>query len=224
MAKILLVEDDTHLARQLKSWFENEGHLLEVAATGEDAVQLLSGFPYDVLLLDWTLPGLSGLDVCKFYTKSGGLAKIIFLTGRGDITDKEAALDLGADDYVTKPFEVRELSARVRSVLRRPGGNTANELKVKNIVLDLTMRTVTSEGKTQRLMKREAAILEFLIRHPNRVYSSLELGKHLWSGDEEVTQETVRSWMRNLRTKLVAVGIDDLIRTIPKTGYILELS
>jgi DNA-binding response OmpR family regulator len=91
---------------------------------------LFSGFQYEVLLLDWTLPGVSGLDVCKSYRKSGGLANIIFLTGRGDITDKEEALNYGADDYVTKPFDIRELAARVRSVLRRPYTLLPNELTI----------------------------------------------------------------------------------------------
>ncbi|MBI5172481.1 MAG: response regulator transcription factor [Candidatus Obscuribacter sp.] len=222
MAKILLVEDDKELSEQLSAWFASEGHLLEVAATGEDAVQLLRCFPYDVLLLDWTLPGLSGLDVCKAYIHTGGLAKIIFLTGRGDIVDKESALDLGADDYVTKPFEVRELAARVRSVLRRPGGTGPCHLQFGSIVLDPALRTVCCGDRIERLMKREALILEFMMRHPNRVYSSLELSKQLWSSAEEVTPETVRSWMRNLRTKLRAVGAGEVIKTIPRTGYVLE--
>ena len=222
MAKILLVEDDVQLGTRLKEWFSEEGHLLEVALSGEDAMQLLGSFSYEVLLLDWTLPGMSGLDICKQYRKSGGLANIIFLTGRGDINDKEEALDYGADDYVTKPFDSRELSARVRSVLRRPYSMLPDELNIRDIVLDLKTRVVSKGSASEHLMPRESAILEFFMRHPNQVYSSQELVKALWESDKDITQETARSWMRNLRTKLENIQVNDLIRTIPKTGYVLD--
>lgn len=222
MAKILLVEDDTQLAVQLKNWFSREGHLLEIATTGEDALQLLTSFSYDVILLDWSLPGISGLEVCRQQRKIGSDCKIIFLTGKGDIVDKETGLDLGADDYVTKPFSCRELSARVRTVLRRPTSLAIEELRIHNIVLDLKMRTVSSPEGSQHLMPREAAILEFLMRHPGRVFTSQELAKELWPSDQDVTAETARSWIRNLRVKLSAIGADALIKTIPKAGYVIE--
>jgi len=218
----LLVEDDAQFASQLHAWFTNEGHLLEVTGTGEDAMQLLGGFQFEVLLLDWTLPGASGLDVCKHYRAAGGLGSVIFLTGRGDINDKEQALDYGADDYVTKPFDARELSARVRSVLRRPHSLNSDRLSVRGLVLDLQLKTITVGDASQQLMRREATILEHFILHPNKVYSSQELVKVLASPDQDMTAETVRSWMRNLRAKLDAVGKSDLIRTIPKAGYVLD--
>lgn len=222
MAKILLVEDDVQLGTRLKEWFSEEGHLLELAFSGEDAMQLLGSFKYEILLLDWTLPGISGLDICKQYRKSGGRANIIFLTGRGDINDKEEALDHGADDYVTKPFDSRELSARVRSLLRRPYSMLPDELKVRNVVLDLKTRVVSNGIGSVHLMPREMVILEFFMRHRDRVYSSQEIVKALWESDKDITQETVRSWMRNLRTKLESIELVDLIRTIPKTGYVMD--
>lgn len=224
MAKILLVEDDVQLASKLKDWFAQDGHLLEVALNGEDALQLFSGFTYEILLLDWTLPGISGLDVCKSYRKSGGLANIIFLTGRGDIADKEEALNYGADDYVTKPFDIRELAARVRSVLRRPYSLLPNELKVSGLVLDLKLNTIKCSDKEEHLTNKEVTLLEFLMRNPNRIYSSQELAKLLWPADNDTTAETVRSWMRNLRTKIGSVTDKQIIKTIPKSGYLIEVS
>lgn len=222
MAKIMLVEDDAHLASRLKDSFSGEGHLLEVVSSGEDAMHLLRSFQFDILILDWTLPGMTGLDVCKSYRKNGGLANIILLTGRGDIADKEQALSYGADDYVTKPFDLRELFARVRSVLRRPHTLAPNEVKAGDLVLDLKLRTITTGASQKHLMPRESELLEFLMRHPDRVYSSHDLAREMASADSELSSDTVRSWMRNLRLKLAEAGAGDLIKTIPKAGYMLS--
>ncbi len=225
MAKILLVEDDAPLAASLKDCFAAEGHLLEIAATGEDALQLFENFQYELLLLDWTLPGITGLEVCKLYRKSGGLANIIFLTGRGDIAHKEDALHHGADDYITKPFNTRELSARVRSVLRRPYSLLPNQLKVNNLVLDLKRDTISmGDGAEQHLTNREAALLAFFMKNTNRVFSPKELTRLIWPVDNDITAETVRSSMRNLRTKISAITNDTVIQTISKSGYLLEKS
>ncbi len=122
MAKLLLVEDDLELSLKLKEWLASQGYLLETVTTGEDALQMLNHFQFDILLLDWDLPGISGLEVCRQYRLSGGTSFILFLTGKGDISSKEQGFDLGADDYLVKPFDARELSSRIRSLLRRPAG------------------------------------------------------------------------------------------------------
>src|SRR5215510_14437958 len=118
MAKILLIEDDTDLTAKLSDWFKSENYVIDVATTGEDAMQLLASFTYDVIILDWILPGLAGLEVCQKFRADGGQTPIIFLTGKGQIASKETGLDSGADDYLVKPIGVRELSARLRSMLR----------------------------------------------------------------------------------------------------------
>src|SRR6202022_212770 len=115
----------------------------ELASNGDDALQMLSLFSFDVIVLDWSLPGMSGYDICKQFRFNGGHTPIIFLTGRADIASREAGLDVGADDYLVKPFDARELSARIRSVLRRPYVTLAPELRVGDLVLDPTTRTVT---------------------------------------------------------------------------------
>lgn len=222
MAKILLVEDDPDLTSRLKDWFAAEKHMLETAASGEDGLQLLSNFEYDIVLLDWTLPGVSGLDVCKRYRSNGGTTFVIFLTGKGDIASKEQALDCGADDYLVKPFDARELSARIRSVMRRPASLLPSELRIGDIVLDPQSRILSANGKTCQLMPKEAALLEHFMRHPNRVYGSKNLLDAVWSSEAEASTETVRSWLRNLRGKLVSVGVENLIKTIPGSGYLIE--
>jgi DNA-binding response OmpR family regulator len=224
LTKILLVDDDELLADQLKVWFAEQGHLLESVTTGEDALQMLNSFSFDVILLDWNLPGMSGVDVCKQFRKSGGTSCIILLTGRSDIRSKEEGLDLGADDYLVKPFDTRELSARMRSILRRPAGVLPSELRIGDVSLDAKTQTMTVGGSPHHLAPRECALLEYLMRHPNRIFGSKNLLDSVWPSDKEASTETVRSWMRNLRQKLSAAGKHDLIKTIAGSGYMIEYS
>jgi DNA-binding response OmpR family regulator len=223
VAKILLIEDDLDLAERLRSWFVSEGHTFEHASCGEDGLQLLANFAYDMILLDWRLPGLSGLDVCKQFRKAGGMNSIIFLTGKTDIPSIEQALDFGADDYVTKPFDLRELSARIRTVLRRPKGLLQDDLLIGVVKLDLKSRAVTIDGKDSvHLTPKESALLEYLMRHPNRTHGSEALLQAVWLSDHEATADTVRSWMRLLRKKLSKAGLDGFIKTVPASGYMIE--
>lgn len=163
MAKILHVEDDEELAKRVAHWFNLEGHVCETVNNGTDALQLLQHFNFDVILLDWSLPDIPGLEVCTRYRKDGGKSWIIFLTGKEDVSDKEQALDLGGDDYVTKPFHIRELSARVRSALRRPTENFQSALKIGDVTLDVSRRTMLVNEDGSRLMPKEVSLLEYLM-------------------------------------------------------------
>lgn len=224
MAKILLVEDDIQIGEKLKQWFSAEGgYILEWVTTGEDALQLLSSFGFDVILLDWLLPGQTGLDVCKQYRKSGGQSKIIFLTGQTDIANKEQGFDFGADDYLVKPFDCRELSARIRSLLRRTNIAQASDLlRVGDVSLDPKSRMVTNNDRSVQLMPKEFKLLEFLMRHPDQCFGSADLYKAIWTAEASLETNTVRSWMRNLRTKLASIGQADLIKTIAGSGYRID--
>jgi OmpR-family two-component system manganese-sensing response regulator len=222
MPKILLVEDDVDLANQLQSWFSAEGHLLEMVNNGEDALQMLAHFEFELVILDWNLPGISGLEVCHQYRKSGGKTFIIFLTGKGDIDNKEQALDFGADDYMTKPFDIRELSARMRSIMRRPISLLPTELVIDDVRLDLNTKTVHIKNKAVHLTPKETVLLEFFMRHPNRVYGSKNLLDSVWPSDTEASTQTVRQWVSYLRRKLQAAGKPDLIKTVTGSGYVLE--
>src|SRR5262249_19063671 len=148
---------------------------------------------------------------------------IIFLTGKEDIHSKEAALDIGADDYVVKPFDIRELAARIRSVLRRPPELLPGALKLGGLPLNPSSRTVTIDGKDVYLMPKESALLEYLMRHPKSPIGAQALLSAVWPSDTDASPETVRTWMKNLRQKLTAAGKPDLIKTVPASGYMIDL-
>ncbi len=223
MSKILLVEDDEEMSGWLEDWFKQENFVFESANCGEDALQLMDQFEFDVVILDWGLPDITGIEVCKRYRSKGGEAPVLFLTGKGDIDDKEQGLDSGADDYLTKPFDVRELAARVRSLLRRPKQILPVELTVNGVALDLKTRVVREGTTNLRLMPKECALLEFLMRHPDTIYSSKALLDAVWRSDSDSSEDTVRTCMRTLRLKLQKLGRDDLIKTILGSGYIIEI-
>jgi len=224
MSKILLVEDDTEVAGWLEDWFKQENFVFEMTDNGEDALQLLEQFDFDVIILDWGLPDITGLEVCRRYRSKGGDAPVLFLTGKGEIEDKEQGLDSGADDYLTKPFDVRELAARVRSLLRRPKQMLPVELNVNGVSLDLKTRVIKVGSNNLRLMPKECALLEFLMRHTNTIYSSKALLDSVWRSDSDSSEDTVRTCMRTLRLKLQKLGRDDLIKTILGSGYIIEVA
>lgn len=222
MAKLLVVEDDPQLANQVVDWLTEQGYQVERVATGEDALQLLSNFKYDVLLLDWNLPGLSGLELLKRHRQSGGMSLALFITGKGDIESKEKGLGIGADDYLVKPFDMRELSARLKTIMRRPQFLLPDELRIGDIMLNPSLHKLRIGEQEVRLMPKESALLEYLMRHPNRVYSSKDLLDAVWPSENEATTDTVRSWMRNLRKKLGTASREDFVKTIPSSGYVIE--
>ncbi|MBX9940193.1 MAG: response regulator transcription factor [Candidatus Obscuribacterales bacterium] len=222
MAKILLVEDDLELSQRMEDWFSLENHNLEVVHNGEDALQMLTSFEFDVVVMDWGLPGMTGLEVVKQYRKQGGAAPIIFLTGRGEIDNREQGLDGGADDYMVKPFDVRELSARIRSLLRRPKGLLPTELAIKGVKLELETRTVKVGEQSAHLMPKQCALLEYLMRHPNRPFGAKALLDAVWPSDSEASEDTVRTCMKTLRRQLGTLGKEDFIKTMLGSGYLIE--
>jgi two-component system copper resistance phosphate regulon response regulator CusR len=190
--------------------------------TGEDALQLLSAYSYDVIALDWTMPGINGDEVCKRYRGSGGQAPIIFLTGKEDVQSLELALGYGADDYLVKPFDIRVLNARVKALLRRAGNPIVPVLKIQDLVLDPEGSSITVGDQTVRLRAKEKALLEYLMRHPNRVFSSQQLLDAVWPADSDAATTSVRTWMGFLRHKLAEVGRESLVRTVLGSGYIID--
>lgn len=222
MAKILLVEDDLELAKRLNDWFGMENHVVEVVYTGEEALHMLKVFQYDIVILDWGLPGMNGIEVCKKYRSSGGQTPIIFLTGKSDVESKTTGLDCGADDYLAKPFDVRELSARIRSICRRPSNVLPADISIGGVKLDPTNRTVEVGERSAHLMPREAAILEFLMRHPNRHFSARQLMDAVWPSDTDASEDTVRTVIKTLRRQLSGLGQQELIKTQLGSGYFVE--
>lgn len=222
MAKILLVEDDQEWVDVLTVYLKSESHAVEVVASGEDALQLLTNFTFDVVLLDWGLPGMSGLEVCRRYRNGGGTTPIIFLTSKSDIAEKEEGLDIGADDYMVKPLQLRELSARIRSVMRRQASVLLGELTIGSLVLQAKDRTLTVDGQSILLTRKECALLEYLMRHSGSAFTAEDLLKAVWPSESSGSVGSVRSWMAILRRKLAAAGQEGFIQTLRGSGYMIE--
>ena len=222
MAKVLLVEDDRNLAGTVREWLEFEHYLVEWVETGTDALDMMKSYKYDVIIMDLTIPKMDGIEVCKAYRQLGGETPILILTGRGTVPDKELGFDAGADDYLTKPFHLKELSARIRALMRRPKDFTGEVLNAGNIALDIGAHTVTKEGKEIHLPRMEFALLEFLMRHQGQVFSAEALLDRVWTADSDKSPETIRTSVKKLRSKIDTKGEPSLIRNVHGVGYKLE--
>jgi DNA-binding response OmpR family regulator len=223
MAKILVVEDNQQLSQKLTEWLTLEHHHVEAVNSGEDALQLLTNFKFDLVLLDWNLTGITGLTVCQKYRAAGGNSPIIFLTGEGDLEHKESGLDSGADDYLVKPFELRELAARMRTVMRRPKELLSSELKIGDVSLDVATRTVMCGDNNVHLMPKETAILEYLMRHPSKCHPAKVLLDAVWPSESDTNEDTVRTCVKTLRQKLIKLGKPQLVKTVLHNGYKIDL-
>ena len=223
MAKILLVDDDLSLLETLSEWLVGEHHVVDAVSSAQEARERLEQITYDVVVLDWRLPDGEGPKICQEFRANKGTAPVIMLTARADIADKEHGLDMGADDYLTKPFNPKELSARIRALLRRPHQVQDNVRKVGNFTLDPGSFRVTRDGKEIQLLPKEFALLEFFMRHPGQVFSLETLLDRLWSTDSEASPETVRVHLTRLRGKIDTEGSPSIIRTIHRVGYKLDL-
>jgi DNA-binding response OmpR family regulator len=219
MAKILLVDDDTELLASVNQWLSMEDHTVESCTSGTNALELLDFSAFDVIVLDWTMPGLSGLDVCRAIRARGVETPILFLTGRSEIDDISFGLDSGADDYMTKPFNLNELSARVRALLRRFKSVQVGIIKFADLELDSKARRFTRAGEDIKLPPREFAILEFLMRHPNEIYSTEQLARQVWSSEAFATDQTVRTCIKRLRNYIDRAGSSSYISNVHGHGY-----
>lgn len=224
MAKILFVEDDAGLAEMVLEWLQFEHHAVEWIDNGKEGMERLRFSHYDIIILDWKLPCLSGLDICKQYRSDGGGIPIIMLTALDTISNKEIGLDAGADDYLTKPFSVKELAARIRALLRRPLRASSNILTVQSLTLDPSKYRVTKDGAELHLLPKEFALLEFLMRHPGEVFSSDALLHRVWHTDSDASSDAVRTCLKRLRKKLDnGEGEDNsIIQTVARVGYRLR--
>ncbi len=222
MAKILLVEDEADIAGLVRDWLESELHLVESVDDGRDALHCLLANSYDLVILDLLLPGLSGIEVCRQYRLKRGSTPILMLTAKTSIDDKEEGFCVGADDYLTKPFHLKELAARVRVLLRRPLTEHVLQLSVGDVVLDTIECKVLKAGQEVHLLPKEYRLLEFLLRHPNHVYSAEALFDRVWESDTNAALDTVRGHIMRLRSKLDTPGKPSFISTVRRLGYKLN--
>lgn len=219
MAKILLIEDDTDLAGRVCEWLSFERHTVESSPDGEDGAEKLKFYKYELVVLDLGLPGKSGIDILKEFRSAGGTTPIIILTGQNAVEEKEKGLDAGADDYLTKPFHLKELSARVRALLRRPSGLTQATLSGGKVKLDTISHTVSVNDQEVTLLPKEFALLEFLMRHPNQVFSHEALLDRVWNSESDTSPDTVYTYIKTLRKKIKSGDEPSPIKTVHGLGY-----
>lgn len=224
MAKILLVEDDEPFALMVAEWLAFDHHSVEIVNSGQEGLSRVHIGSYDIILLDWALPEIEGIEICKQFRAHGGDTPIIMLTGKDAVPEIEKGLDSGADDYLTKPFNINELSARIRALLRRSSRSQTNTLRVGDLEIDISKYTVTKNGEEIHLLPREFALLEFLMRHPGEVFSGDQLLQRVWHTESDATIEAIRTCVKRLRKKLDSEDDEEksIIETIPRVGYRLR--
>lgn len=220
MTKILIVDDDKGLADLVEQTLSHENYSVEIAYDGREAREKFQIADLDLIILDWQLPDSSGIGLLQEYRLANGQLPVIMLTGKDAVEDKETGLDSGADDYLTKPFSAKELSARVRALLRRPADVLSNDLNVGEFWLDRKTQKVRFRGQSAKLLPKEFQLLEFLMRHPNQVFSAEELLNRVWSSESESTLEATKSTVKRLRKKIDPEG--EVIRTVHGVGFLFD--
>lgn len=219
--RILIVEDEEKLAKALKKGLETEGYAVDYILDGEAGQRRieLSHKDYDLVVLDLMLPKKDGFEICKNVRALGITLPILVLTARDATDDKVSALDIGADDYLVKPFSFEELNARIRALLRRPEQSLPTELVAKDLILNATTRKVYRKNKEIELTLKEFGLLEYLMRHANQVLTREQILDHLWDFAFDSFSNIVDVHMKNLRKKIDYGHSEQLLETIRGVGY-----
>lgn len=220
--RLLIVEDDDRLSDALRRGLQDQGHVVDVAGDGPSGLLLASEPGYDAIVLDLNLPGRDGLDVLRSLRASGVATPIVIATSRDETDNVVAGLDAGADDYIRKPFAMRELEARLRSVARREAPPAPALLTVGTLTLDLATRRVTRGDREVDLTARELAFLEYFMRNAGRVLTRPMIETALWDRTSETTSNVVDVYVRRLRLKIDAEGEPPLLQTVRGIGYRME--
>ena len=216
--RVLVVEDEPDLARQLKTALTDAGYAVDVAPDGEEGHFLGDTEPYDAIVLDLGLPVMDGISVLDKWRTDGRDMPVLILTARDAWSEKVAGLDAGADDYLTKPFKMEELLARVRALIRRSSGHTSSELACGPVTLDTRSGKVFVDGEAVRLTAQEFKLLSYLMHHQGKVVSRTELTEHIYDQDFDRDSNTIEVFVNRIRKKL-NVGV---IKTVRGLGYQLE--
>lgn len=219
--RILIVEDNLDIQANIADYLENERYMLDFAYNGDQGLELALANTYDVIVLDLMLPGRDGLDVCAAYRRAAGLqAPIIMLTARDTIDDKEAGFSAGADDYLVKPFSLRELKVRIEALARRPKARLHQALSYAGLTLDPSSCRVTLHQQEAVLLEKEAKILALLLESAPEIVAGADISYALWA-DEPPDSGALRTHIYNLRKALAALGAPKLLRTVRGKGYAL---
>jgi two-component system, OmpR family, phosphate regulon response regulator PhoB len=222
MKRILIVEDEPEIREMIRYILEPQGYAVSEADNAQDARRLLAANPYDLILMDWMLPGRSGLEFTREIKQKTQKTypPVIMLTARADESDMVEGLESGADDYVTKPFSPRELTARIKAVIRRGGGiDDEQVIEFSGLRIDPVRHQVTLQGKAVNLSPAEYKLLHFFMAHPDRAYSRSQILDKVWGDNAYVEERTVDVHIRRLRKILTASGHDTFIQTVRGVGY-----
>jgi len=220
MAKILLVDDDRALSKMVHDLLVFDHHQVEMASDGDDGLYKVLTYSYDLIVLDINMPGKSGIEICSVYRSKGGQAPVLMLTGQDKIEYKEAGFGAGVDDYLTKPFHLKELAMRVQALLKR--SRTVNEKSYTwgSVILDSASFRVTKDGAEVKLVPKEFALLEFLMANPNRVFTPDAILNRLWASESDSTTNAVLTCISRIRTKLDEKDAkNSIIKTVHGAGY-----
>lgn len=219
--KILVIEDEHHIANAIKKGLEQERFAVDVTYDGTEGYDLASSEHYDCILLDLMLPGMDGITLCKELRKNHNHSPILMLTARGQLEDKVAGLNAGADDYLTKPFSFEELLARIRALVRRPTTITDPLLTVESISLDPKSFSVKRGPTPIQLSHKEFELLEYMMRHPHTILTKDDIISHVWDFEADILPNTVEVYIKNLRNKVDVPFKKEkpLIHTIRGFGY-----
>lgn len=216
--RLLIIEDDTLIGDGLKTGLEKLGFSVDWFDDGLTGLEALFQAPYDAVILDLTLPGMDGLEILKTWRAKGRTDAVLILTARGDVDQRVMGLNTGADDYLAKPFSLKEVQARLNALIRRTHSQGDSDLHHNSLHLDLHTKTVSLRGKIIDLSPKEKQVLELLLLNKNKVLSKETLENKLYSWNEEIASNAVEVHIHHLRKKLGK----DFIKTIPKIGYMLE--
>lgn len=221
--RILLVDDEVELTEPLSRLLTREGYGVDVAYDGTTGCQRAAQGVYDLLILDWMLPQQTGLEVCQQLRRAGQTTPVLFLTAKDTVDDRVQGLDAGADDYLVKPFELRELLARVRALLRRSAADmiaaTRQRLQVADLELDCENQLAYRQGRVIELSEKESQLLEYFMRHADQLLTHTQIHQHLWREGEQPSSNVLAALIRLLRRKVEAAGETTLVHTVYGKGY-----
>ena len=219
--KILIVEDEPDLLNLVKRYFKREGYVCEEATTFREGYKKINNFEYDCAIIDLNLPGGDGLKLVEMLRQDNTQTAILIVSARETIDDRIKGLEMGADDYLTKPFNLSELNARIKAVLRRKTNQFSEELNFGDLVLNLSERKVTAKNTELKLTKKEYDILLYLARNKNRVVTKDSIAEHLWGDymDDAISFDFIYAHVKNLRKKLAQNDCGDYLKTVYGIGY-----
>ena len=220
--KILLAEDEVDLNNVVTRYLKKNGYNVDSVLDGEEALDYLEYSEYDLVILDIMMPKVDGFEVIKKLRDKGNHTSVLMLTARDSADDKVKGLDLGADDYIVKPFDFNELMARIRAVVRRKYGNSSNKLVIGDLILDTSEKSVTRAGKQIELTGKEYEVLEYLMQSKNRILSRDQIKEHVWDFDYEGDSNIIDVLIKNIRKKIDIEDGKQIIYTKRGLGYVIK--